>query len=74
MGKTYVKNADLAFGWCTECQGVIGDYPLLNPYWHVSTSIAMHIKGTGHHVRRVSHQEAWAQWMRPVDTQRSLTT
>ena len=55
----YVKTADLACGWCTECERQIGDYPVCGP-WPVATSIWLHTNGTGHTVRRISHAEAWA--------------
>lgn len=61
MAKAYVKNSDLAYGWCATC-GQIGGYPVLDPYWHVSKSLWLHEHGIGHKVRRVSHTEAWEQY------------
>jgi hypothetical protein len=57
---TRIKNADLACGWCDECNTQIGDWPIFDPYWHVSKSLWLHTHGTGHKVRRISNDEAWA--------------
>jgi hypothetical protein len=55
----YVRTRDTACGWCKECDRQVGDWPVCGP-WPVTTSIWLHTNGTGHHVRRVSYDEAWA--------------
>lgn len=55
--RVLVKN--MAFGWCKECDRQIGDWPICGP-WPVTTSIWLHVNGTGHAVRRVSNDEAVA--------------